>query len=565
MDKKFADTMIAQFQKKFFGFALSKCNDMTEAEELAARITCEAYITLRTVENVYNWEGYLHKIASNVYARYVQEQMKHKSDDISEMEVPSEENFESDYIKKEELELLKREVAWLSKRHREIVLLHYYHNKKLAEIAEILDLPEGTVKWHLSDAKKLLKEGMKQTRKTGSLSEEPIKLVRFGHVGTPAPNGDTEVYLNSKLRQNIAFAAYFEPKTIEEIAKELNVSPVYVEGEVAYLEEYGFLDLLPGQKYRTNIFIQCTPYEVELKRRALDEEVVKLVCDTYVPELVKNAKEYAKERIYVPDDDWNYFLWSFIPLAVTQYAMGMFDWMALKEHHYWVKRKDGSEYAAEATLYHEKVEELLNQERLSGPMYVGDTDVSILSWGLSTAFGDRNFAYDDNLMSDYTALSLYMKGQLPKTEGVLDKYVRLYERGLLRQEDGAVNVIVVKEEGDNSLFAQVARYAETDYGKINFAGYLRNYIPEMSKEVLEKIDQICEKRIALEKPYFPKHMHKALEIYRRVRRINVIMVIEELLERGVLKSLSDAQKKGVMTVVYSDVLPERKQTDEDRA
>ena len=52
MDKKFADTMIAQFQKKFFGFALSKCNDMTEAEELAARITCEAYITLRTVENV---------------------------------------------------------------------------------------------------------------------------------------------------------------------------------------------------------------------------------------------------------------------------------------------------------------------------------------------------------------------------------------------------------------------------------------------------------------------------------------------------------------------------------
>ena len=33
MDKKFADTMIAQFQKKFFGFALSKCNDMTEAED----------------------------------------------------------------------------------------------------------------------------------------------------------------------------------------------------------------------------------------------------------------------------------------------------------------------------------------------------------------------------------------------------------------------------------------------------------------------------------------------------------------------------------------------------
>ena len=30
MDKKFADDMIAQFQKKFFGFALSKCNDIAE-------------------------------------------------------------------------------------------------------------------------------------------------------------------------------------------------------------------------------------------------------------------------------------------------------------------------------------------------------------------------------------------------------------------------------------------------------------------------------------------------------------------------------------------------------
>ena len=85
MDKKFADTMITQFQEKFFGFALSKCNNITEAEELAARISCEAYITLRTVEGVYNWEGYLYKIASNVYARYVKEQLKIKEDDISGM------------------------------------------------------------------------------------------------------------------------------------------------------------------------------------------------------------------------------------------------------------------------------------------------------------------------------------------------------------------------------------------------------------------------------------------------------------------------------------------------
>ena len=565
MDKKFADTMIAQFQKKFFGFALSKCNDMTEAEELAARITCEAYITLRTVENVYNWEGYLHKIASNVYARYVQEQRKHKSDDISGMEVPSEENFESDYIKKEELELLKREVAWLSKRHREIVLLHYYHNKKLAEIAEIMDLPEGTVKWHLSDAKKILKEGMKQPRKTGSLAKEPIKLGHFGHVGSPGDNGDVEGYLNSKLRQNIVYAAYFEPKTLEEIAKELNVSPVYVEGEVAYLEEYGFLDFLPGQKYRTNIFIECTPYEVELQRRELDVEVVKLVCDIYIPVLIEKIKAETREALYVPDDDLNYLLWSIIPMAITQYCVDDLNWEELKKYNYRVVRKDGGDYAAEAVLYQEEVEELLEKEKICGPMYAGETEIPFFAWALGTNFQSRKFDWDDSPLEDYEIFMMYLKGKLPKTEAVLDKYIRLYERGLVRQEDDSVNVIVVKEYGENSVFAQIEEHGETNLGLIDFCGTLRKYIPEMPKEIFEKINEICEKRIVLEQPYFPRHMHKALEIYLYAIKINVIMVMEELLERGVLKPLTDSQKKGVMTVVYSDALPERRRTDETRA
>ncbi len=554
MDKKFADTMIAQFQKKFFGFALSKCNDMTEAEELAARITCEAYITLRTVENVYNWEGYLHKIASNVYARYVQEQMKHKSDDISEMEVPSEENFESDYIKKEELDLLKREVAWLSKRHREIVLLHYYHNKKLTEIAEILDLPEGTVKWHLSDAKKLLREGMKQVRKQGNLGLEPIKLVHMGNMGSPGPMGDTEAFLNSKLRQNIAYAAYFEPKTIEEIAKELNVSPVFVEDEVIYLEEYGFLDLLPGQRYRTNIYIECLPYEAVLQTREMESEIAKLICDEYVPDILELAKNYSKARVYVPDDDMNYLLWSLIPMAVVEYSVAAFDWEEMRKCNYMVKRKDGGEFAAVATLYRSEVEALTEQEMLCGPMYVGESEQPVFSWSISSNFADREHGWQDNATSDYLAFDMYLKGNLPKTEAVLDKYVRLYERGLLRQEDDRVNVVVVKEDKENGLFAQIEKY-EDQFGKIDFAGFLRNYMPKMSEELIKKIDELQMKKIQILKKYTPQHMHKMVEIYSAATRMNVGMIITELLKRGTLKPLTDAQKKGVMIAVYSDVLP----------
>lgn len=132
----------------------------------------------------------------------------------------------------------------------------------------------------------------------------------------------------------------------------------------------------------------------------------------------------------------------------------------------------------------------------------------------------------------------------------------MYERGLLRQEDDKVNVIVVKEESENGLFAQMEKYMLSDISAIDFAGHLRKYIPEMPSEVWKKIDSICDERIRLEKDYFPKHMHKALEIFRRAREINAIMVMNELLKRGTLKPLTDAQKKGVMIVVYSDKLPE---------
>ena len=72
--------------------------------------------------------------------------------------------------------------------------------------------------------------------KERNLGLEPIELVHMGNTGSVGPMGDTAAFLNSKLRQNIAFAAYFEPKTIEEIAKELNVGIAFVEDEVLYLE-----------------------------------------------------------------------------------------------------------------------------------------------------------------------------------------------------------------------------------------------------------------------------------------------------------------------------------------
>jgi len=392
--------------------------------------------------------------------------------------------------------------------------------------------------------------------KERNLGLEPIELVRLGNTGSVGPMGDTAAFLNSKLRQNIAFAAYFEPKTIEEIAKELNVGIAFVEDEVLYLEEYGFLDLMPGQKYRTNIYIECVPFEIVQQAREISLQVAKLICDEYVPKVIALAQNYSKEEIYVPDGDFNYFLWTLLIMAVTNHMEATLNWDMLRRNYYMVKRKDGGEFVALATLYQKESEELMKQEFYCGPMSVGNNEARAYSWSLSTVFEDREHGWQVNETADYKNLVLFMKGKLPKTEAVLDKYVRLYERGLLRQEDDRVNVIVVKENPQNGLFVQMDKEDAGEDVKVDNVGALRKFIPQMSPELKGKIEALAVQKINLQKEYMPEHMHKLVEVYESAKHINPIMVINELLKRGTLKPLTDAQKKGVMIAVYSDVLPD---------
>lgn len=545
MDRKFADGMIEKFRKKFFGYALRKTADVGEAEELAARIVCEAYTTLRNVDDVCNWDGYLYRIASNVYARYVDERRRNAGEDIDGIELCAPGDFFSDIVHREELSLLRREVAWLGKRHREIILLYYYHGRKIEQISDILDIPVGTVKWHLSDARSELKKGIKKMRTSGKLAMEPITFEDIFHDGTPGKMGGTEVFLNTRLRQNIVYAAYSAPASVEEIAAELGVSPVFVEDEAAYLEEYGFLDLMPGGKYLANVFITDMPREVYEKWALMDQEIAEEVCRRYVPLLREKFTDYARYGIYVPEGDVDYLLWSLIPMAVGIMGEKYTDQTVLDHTHYRVKRKDGGCYIAGASVLREDAPEAGNYHSVCGDMLRFWAKERVSSWCLGSDFDTRKPGWKENRDEDCGLLHMYMEGNLPKIDALAEKYVRLYERGLLVQVDGRdeINVVVVKE-------------AAGEKGWINQWAYtaLAGELPEYPKELCAFIREKCGEKVRLAKQYYPAHMHKLLE-YRNQFQVDRGRVLGGLVESGALKPLSERQKKGVMTVVFSDVLP----------
>jgi RNA polymerase sigma-70 factor (ECF subfamily) len=63
--------------------------------------------------------------------------------------------------KKDKGEILRKCMTSLSREHREIIDLVYYHEKSVEEVADILKIPENTVKTRMFYARKKLAELLK--------------------------------------------------------------------------------------------------------------------------------------------------------------------------------------------------------------------------------------------------------------------------------------------------------------------------------------------------------------------------------------------------------------------
>ena len=61
----------------------------------------------------------------------------------------------------EKAETVKNAVMSLSPKQRDVVLLRYYHDMKIKEIAEVLNIPQSTVKTQLYRGEKNLKNLLK--------------------------------------------------------------------------------------------------------------------------------------------------------------------------------------------------------------------------------------------------------------------------------------------------------------------------------------------------------------------------------------------------------------------
>lgn len=150
--------LVRRHQGKVRGLLLRLTTNRTLADDLGQEVFLRAYKGLVGFEGRSRFSTWLYRIAYNVYLNH-----RTRSRELS----PLPEAFEtraaapegrlsaSGYDLRRDLQ---GAVAGLPDRYRSVITLYYLQDVSYPEIAEILDIPLGTVKTHLHRAKRMLRE-----------------------------------------------------------------------------------------------------------------------------------------------------------------------------------------------------------------------------------------------------------------------------------------------------------------------------------------------------------------------------------------------------------------------
>lgn len=541
MDKQKTDRIILAYSKKIYGFAMKKAYSYEEAEELCAEMVSEVYSALLRADEVANIEGYIWRICEHTYAKYVNREKKKTGLSVDGLEVVYFDTYNLGE-QNEELDKLRKEIGFLSFIRRKIIYSFYYEGKSIAKIAAEQALSEGTVKWHLNKARNDLKEGFLMERKVGRLGLAPIEAVGISHDGRPGSKGGPEYWLDDKINLNILYSVYDFPKTKDEIAEEMGMTPVYLEERIEELAANGFLTETKGKRYTTYVKFSPQKVSLEMEENILKgkKKAAKVLTEKYVPtvrEAIKNFRE-----IYIPGGNRELFEATVIFYSIIGKCSIPFAEKDLGR--YKIKTLDGGDYYVNVQIkaeitdpeYSFTIKESVKDYSACGPMIRGsDKYPQVSSWSVDSRFSSRTGGYQNNWNSDYDAVYELMNGSISDTKANAEKYARMRKRGFIT-EDGKINIMIVNSDA-NAFFEG---------------------IPCPEKKLIDEFAGSVLEQAMIEAKLYPPQMQDYVisKFVRYFIGVNVaMMVMDELYDNGVLRPLSEEEKTTANLLMFSDILP----------
>ena len=158
------ERLVQTYQRDVYRLALSILDDADEADDATQEVFVAALRALDSFRGESSLKTWLFRIAVNVCRNRMHREkgrgkLRQVLQNLFRRDTP---HPESEAMQHETESALWRAVRALDDRHRIPVILRYYHDLPVAEIAETLGLPVGTVHSRLNHARDKLRTMLKE-------------------------------------------------------------------------------------------------------------------------------------------------------------------------------------------------------------------------------------------------------------------------------------------------------------------------------------------------------------------------------------------------------------------
>ena len=318
-------------------FCVRRISDSEAARDLSQDILYEALRVIANGKEFVSFYSWYWRMAKNKYADHI----THKQNSALPIEAAigySAEDMQpiESLIASEDISRLNFSLSRLASNHREIIIRYYLKEQKISQISAELNIPVGTVKRRLFDAKKDLKERFYNMNSTGKTAYAPADVSWFWGYEAVGPS---MLMASSKIYPQIMVICRNEAKKLNEIADEMGVAPIYLEEAINKMLNTNLLVSHAKDKYQANWCV--FPREVFMKAELY-------ACDMFhdnsfggrITEKLLGLKEKITSLdFYGNHFDYSYLMW--LLYVQAGYVMGHFG-----GNHY--RSKYGDKYPKEA-------------------------------------------------------------------------------------------------------------------------------------------------------------------------------------------------------------------------
>lgn len=150
-------SLVERYQNPVFRVIYKIVNDYQEAGELTQDVFVKAYESLNQYNPEYKFFSWIYRMAINRALLHLRNRKPYvELDKIPSRENVMDETASYDVITKKSL--VDKAVNELNESYRMVIQLKYYADLSYAEMAEVLGIPEKTIKSRLFDARMILKD-----------------------------------------------------------------------------------------------------------------------------------------------------------------------------------------------------------------------------------------------------------------------------------------------------------------------------------------------------------------------------------------------------------------------